>query len=170
MLLGSPVLEAFRAKGWDVLLLTDPVDEFAFPTLEEFQGKPIRSADKGGLPDAVSAEPPAEEAGRFASLFTALAAKIPDVKEVRLSRRLTESASCLVSEEGEMGANFERLLRNAGAGAEVKESKRILELNGSHPAVEAVRALFEKSPDDPRVESYGRLLFEQAVLAEGSKL
>jgi molecular chaperone HtpG len=169
-LVGSPVLEAFRAKGWDVLLLTDPVDEFAFPALAEFKGKAIRSADKGGLPDAVGAEPPAEEAARFASLFAALAARISDVKEVRLSRRLTESASCLVAEEGEMGANFERLLRNAGAGAEVKESKRILELNGSHPAIEAVRALFEKSPDDPRVESYGRLLFEQAVVAEGSKL
>jgi molecular chaperone HtpG len=169
-LLGSPVLEAFRAKGWDVLLLTDPVDEFAFSALDKYKEKPVRAADKGGLPDAVGAEPPAEEAARFVPLFAALAARISDVKEVRLSRRLTESASCLVAEEGEMGANLERLLRNAGAGAEVKESKRILELNGSHPAVEAVRALFEKSPDDPRVESYGRLLFEEAVLAEGSKL
>ena len=169
-LLGSPVLEAFRAKGWDVLLLTDPVDEFAFSALDEYKGKPIRAADKGGVPDAVGAAPPEEETSRFAPLFTALSARIPDVKEVRLSRRLTESASCLVSEEGEMGANLERLLRNAGAGADVKDSKRILELNGSHAAVEALRALHEKSPDDPRVESYGRLLFEEAVLAEGSKL
>ena len=69
-----------------------------------------------------------------------------------------------------MGANMERLLRNAGAGAEVKDSRRVLELNGSHPAVEALRALHEKSADDPRVESFGRLLYEQAVLAEGSKL
>jgi molecular chaperone HtpG len=169
-LLGSPVLEAFRAKGWDVLLLTDPVDEFAFPALEEYKGKPVRAADKGGLPDAVAAEPPAEEAARYTSLFTALASRIGEVKEVRLSRRLTESASCLVAEEGEMGANLERLLRNAGAGAEVRDSKRILELNGSHPAVEALRALYDKSPDDPRVESFGKLLYEQAVIAEGSKL
>ncbi len=169
-LLGSPVLEAFRAKGWDVLLLTDPVDEFAFPALESYKEKPVRAADRGGVPDAVGAPPPAEESARFASLFATLASRIPDVKEVRLSSRLTESASCLVAEEGEMGANMERLLRNAGAGVDVKESKRILELNGSHPAVEALRALHEKAPDDPRVESFGKLLYEQAVIAEGSKL
>ena len=166
----SPVLEAFRAKGWDVLLLTDPIDEFAFPSLGEYKGKQLRAADRGGLPDVAAAAPPKEAAESFAPLFSVLAARIGDVKEVRLSTRLTESASCLVAEEGEMGANMERLLRNAGAAAEVKDSRRILELNGSHPAVEALRTLHEKSADDPRVESFGRLLYEQAVLAEGSRL
>jgi len=170
LLAASPVLEAFRAKGWDVLLLTDPIDEFAFPALGEYRGKKIRAADQGGLPEVAAARPSEEMSARFAPLFSALAARIEEVKEVRLSTRLTESASCLVAPEGEMGANLERLLRNAGAGAEVKDSSRILELNGSHPAVEALRALQEKSPDDPRVESFGRLLYEQAVLAEGSKL
>ena len=169
-LVASPVLEAFKVKGWDVLLLTDPVDEFAFPALGEYEGKPIKPADRGGLPDVAAAKAPEEEAAKFTALFEALASRIGDVKEVRLSTRLTESATSLVSEEGEMGANLERLLRNAGAGAEVKDQKRILELNGSHPAVEALRGLFAKSPDDPRVESFGRLLYEQAVIAEGSKL
>ena len=166
----APVLEVFKEKGWDVLLLTDPIDEFAIPELREFKGKPLKAADRGEVPEAVKPAGDVPDEARFRGLFDHLAGSLDGVKEVRLSRRLRESAACLVSPEGEMGANLERLLKRAGHAADAGESKRILELNGSHPAVEALRALHEKAPGDARIGEYGLLLYEEAVLAEGSKV
>ncbi len=164
----SPYLEAFRARGQDVLLLTDPVDEFVLPGLPEYKGKHLQAADRGEVDD--KKEERKEEAAKYEKLFAHLKSKIDEVSEVRLSSRLKESASCLVAAEGAMSAHLERLLERMGRGEDAGHSKRVLELNGEHPAVVALRELFEKSPDDPRVEAHGRLLYEQAVLAEGSKL
>ena len=81
---------------------------------------------------------------------------------MRLSNRLKESAACLVAGEGEMSAHMERLMQRLGRGEEVGEAKRVLELNGEHPAVVALRELYEKTPDDPRVEQ-----LRAAVLRSG---
>lgn len=162
----SPYLEAFRAKGQDVLLLTDPIDEFMLPGLPEYKGKKLVAADRGDAGDKKDAK----DAGSFAQLFAFLQSKIDEVSAVRLSSRLKESASCLVAPEGAMSAHLERLLERMGRNEEAGQSKRVLELNGEHPAVVALRDLYEKNAADPRVESHGRLLYEQAVLAEGSKL
>src|SRR5581483_12025562 len=94
---------------------------------------------------------------------------LPEVADVRLTGRLKESAACLVT-EGHMTAHLERLMQRWGKGAEAGAAKRVLELNGGHPAVQALLRLFEKDPGDPRVEGYGRLLYEQAVIAEGSRV
>lgn len=166
----APVLEVFKEKGWDVLLLTDPIDEFALPELREYKGKALKAADRGEVPDAVKAEGDAPDESRFRGLFDLLAGSLDGVKEVRLSRRLRESAACLVAPEGSMGANLERILKRAGHADDVGETKRILELNAAHPAVEALRALHEKAPGDARLAEYGLLLYEEAVLAEGSKV
>jgi molecular chaperone HtpG len=93
-----------------------------------------------------------------------------EVKEVRLSGRLKESAAVLVAGEGAMGAHLERLLQRMGRGEELPDTQRTLELNPDHAAVQALRNLHERSPDDPRIEEYGRLLYEQAVVAEGSRI
>ncbi len=166
----APVLEVFKEKGWDVLLLTDPIDELALPELREYKGKALKAADRGEVPDAVKPEGDAPDESRFRGLFDLLAGSLDGVKEVRLSRRLRESAACLVAPEGEMGANLERILKRAGHADDVGETKRILELNAAHPAVEALRALHEKAPSDARIGEYGLLLYEEAVLAEGSKV
>jgi len=160
----SPYLEAFRARGQDVLLLTDPVDEFMIPSLHEYKGKTLQAADRGELP----AEKKAPDEG-FRKLLDHLKGKLPEVSDVRLSSRLTESAACLVAGEGALTAHMERLMQRLGRG-EFGESKRVLELNGEHPAVMALRDLYERAPDDPRVEQYARLFYDQAVLAEGSKV
>jgi molecular chaperone HtpG len=164
----SPYLEAFRAKGQDVLLLTDPIDEFIMPGLPDYKGKQLQAADRGELPDKKDENK--EETEKYEKLFTFLKSKITEVGDVRLSSRLKESASCLVSGEGAMSAHLERLMERMGRGEDGSRAKRVLELNGEHPVVVALRVLFDKQPDDPRVEAYGRLLYEQAVLAEGSKL
>jgi molecular chaperone HtpG len=163
----SPYLEAFRAKGQDVLLLTDPIDEFILPGLPEYKGKHLQAADRGELDEKKGEQK--EASAKYEKLFAHLKSKLEEVSDVRLSSRLKESASCLVAAEGAMSAHLERLLEKMGRG-EGGQPKRVLELNGEHPAVVALRELFERNADDPRVEAHGRLLYEQAVLAEGSKL
>ncbi len=166
----SPHLEAFRAKGWDVLLLTDPIDEFVIPSLPEYKGKKLRAADRGEIEGDKKEEKKAETDEELKKLFDHLKTKLPEVSDVRPSSRLTESAACLVAGEGEMSAHLERLMQRMGRADETAASRRILELNGGHPAVLALRDLYEKNAEDPRVEIYGRLLYEEAVIAEGSKV
>jgi molecular chaperone HtpG len=94
--------------------------------------------------------------------------KLPEVADVRLTNRLTESASCLVADAHGMSAHMERLMERMGRDAGAP--KRVLELNPAHAAVESVRKLHEANASDPRLEGYARLLYEQAVIAEGSKV
>jgi molecular chaperone HtpG len=163
----SPLLETFRAKGWNVLLMTDPIDEFMVPALGNYKEKKFVAVDRAQL-DAVAADKPAD-AESFKGLIDYLKGKIPEVSDIRMSSRLKESASCLVADSAASSAHFERLMRRLNREPE-GESKRILELNGSHPAVTALRDLFAINSADSRIEAHGRLLYEQAVLAEGSKL
>ena len=166
----SPVLEAFRRRGWDVLLLTDPIDGFVFPNLMDYQGKALKPAER----NAPSLEPEAqkkvaEAAATFQPLLAVLKAKLTEVKDVRLSNRLTASAACLVAAEDGMDLHMERLLQRLKKTDE-KESPRILELNPDHPAVQGLLKLYSANPEDPRIEDHLRLLHAQAVLAEGSRL
>jgi molecular chaperone HtpG len=166
----SPYLEVFRSKGQDVLLLTDPIDEFALPHLGEYKDKKVLAADRGDLEGDKADKKKREEAeGPYRKLFDFLKTKLPEVSDVRLSGRLKESAACLVADEGAMTAHLERLLRQWGRD-DLPESKRVLELNGEHPAVQALNKLYEQSPEGARIESYARLLYDQAVIAEGSKI
>jgi molecular chaperone HtpG len=165
----SPYLEAFRARGWDVLLLTDPVDEFLAGSLHTYKEKPLKAADRGELDSDKDAKKP-EAAEQYKGLFETLKAKLPEVADVRLSSRLKESAACLVADEHGMTAHLERLMQRMGRFEPMGQSKRVLELNGEHPAIQALHKLHEKDKNDPRVESYARLLYDQAVIAEGSKV
>jgi molecular chaperone HtpG len=169
----SPVLEGFRAKNWEVILLTEPIDEWVVQSLTEFAGKKLKAADKGDLPaDDAKKEEREKQAEALKDYLGFLKEKLGDaIKEARVSARLTESAACLVSDEGAYGAHMERLMKRMGHSDELPAvSQRILELNPSHPAVQALRELYEKDKADPRLESHGRLLYEQALLAEGSSL
>jgi len=163
----SPYLEAFTARGQDVLLLADPIDEFAIPQLGEYKGKRLQAADRAET-SASDADIPADVKEKFAGLLAAAKEKLPEVSDVRLSRRLTESAACLVADALGMSAHMERLMERFGRGE--GGSRRILELNPKNPAVEAIRALHSQDAADPRVEAYVRLMFEQAMIAEGSKV
>ncbi|MGA2082036.1 MAG: molecular chaperone HtpG [Holophaga sp.] len=167
----SPALEVFRHKGWDVLLLTEPIDEFVLPQLGDYQGKPLKAADRSApeLP-AEEVKKVEEAAGVFQPLLQALKASFSGLKDVRLSRRLKESAACLVADEGDLGPNLERLLQKMGRGDLDGPARRILELNPDHPAVQGLRKLHQADPADPRIETYAHLLHDQAVLAEGSRI
>jgi molecular chaperone HtpG len=148
----SPHLEAFRAQDHEVLLLTEPIDEFLTQALTEYKGKKLKAVDKGDLPGAAVDD---DARKRFQPLLDFLKEKVEEVKEVRLSGRLKESASCLVADEWAM---------------ELLQEKRVLELNPTHPAVEAVRKLHEKDAQDERLAKYARLLYDEALIAEGSRV
>ncbi len=166
----APYLEALKGKGWDVLLFTDPIDEFILPSLQEYKGKRLKAADKADVELPDKKEHADDVKKKFAPLLNALKEKLNEVKEIRLSTRLKESASCLVSEEGAMGAHMERLMQRMGQMEGAEPGKRIMELNPEHAVVQLMLALFTKDAADARLENYGRLLYEQAVIAEGSKL
>jgi molecular chaperone HtpG len=171
MVENSPYLEAFKARGQEVLLLTDPVDEYLVASLHTYKEKPLRAVDRGDTEaDKEQAEKNKERQSQFGNLLEALKQKIGEVKDVRLSTRLRESAACLVADEGAMGANLERLLQRMGRGEDVPASKRILEINPEDPAVQKLRELTDRDSTDPRIEAYGRLLYDQAVIAEGSRI
>ena len=168
----APALEAYRHKGWDVLLLTDPIDAFVFPTLPGYKGRSLKAADRNQPELEPEEKKQAEEATEaFGPLLGALKGKLGGIKEVRLTRRLKESASCLTADEETLDPHLERLLQKMGQGAAMGgHRERILELNPEHPVVQGLKDLFAKDPADPRIESYGRLLHDQALLAEGSRL
>ena len=167
----SPYLETFRARGQDVLLLTDSIDEFTLPHLGKYKDKELKAVDRDEPEEAKDeAAKKTQEQEKFQKLFAYLKEKLPEVSDVRLSSRLKESAACLVAGAGSLSAHMERLMQRMGRDQGIEASRRILELNGEHPAVLALRQLYEKDAKDPRVESYARLLYDQAVIAEGSKI
>jgi molecular chaperone HtpG len=167
----SPYLESFRARGQDVLLLTDHIDEFTLPSLGKYRDKELKAVDRDDVEESKEdAAKKTETQEKFTKLFEHLKSKLPEVGDVRLSSRLKESAACLVAGAGGMSAHMERLMERMGRDEEMEQSRRVLELNGEHPAVVALRELHEKNADDPRIENYARLLYDEAVIAEGSKV
>ncbi len=162
----SPYIELYKSRGQEVLLLTDPVDEYVIPTLGEYKGKKFKPIDRAEAADSVSDE----DKAKFKPLLESLGKSISEVKEIRLSGRLSESAAVLVADEHGMSAHMERLLHRMGRADELPGDKRILELNPRHPVVQGLLKLHEVSASDPRVESIARLLYDQAVIAEGSRV
>ncbi len=173
----SPHLEAFVQKGYEVLYLTDPIDELLTDHLTEFDGKKLQSASKGVAELGTEVEKLAAEEERKqkqdenATLLTHLQTVLDEVvKEVRISTRLTSSAVCLVGDENDMSPRLERLLKASGAGGEMPRQKRILEVNPMHPLWLKLKARFEADSADASLDDAAHLLYGQALLAEGSPL
>lgn len=174
-LLKSPHLEAFKAKGYEVLLLTDPVDELWVNTVAEFDGKPLQSTAKGEVDLDSEEDKTAHEEQRkeqekeFADLIAWLQQTLDEhVKEVRLSTRLTESPACLITDTFEMTPALARIYR--ANGQEVPVGKRILELNPAHPLVTGLRQAHGERGDDAELADTAELLYGTALLAEGGAL
>jgi molecular chaperone HtpG len=163
----SPHLEVFNTKDVEVLLLTDRVDEWLVSHLHEYKGKSLQSVAKGQLAlgdieDKEALEKVAEEHKGLLDRVKAVLGD--DVKEVRVSSRLTESPACLVADENDMGANLQRMLKQLGQ--EAPATKPIFELNLKHPLVEKM----DQEPDEDRFADLSRVLLDQATLAEGGQL
>lgn len=163
----SPHLEVFKKKGIEVLLLSDRVDEWLVSHLTELEGKKLQSVARGTLDiDEEEDQKELEEAEKSYSSVIEHATKVlgDKVKEVRLSKRLTDSASCLVLEEHDMSAQMQQIMEAAGQYA--PKAAPVLELNADHRLVKKLNEI----TDDDLFEDYAHLLFEQAQLAAGAPL
>ncbi len=166
----SPYVESFKARGREVLLFVDPIDEFIINSLGEYQGKPLKAIDRGQLDTDQSDEKLKSQTAELKPLLDTVKANLPEVKEVRLTSRLKESAACLVADESGMSAHMERLMKRVGRADEAPPAQRILEINPEHPLVQSMRKLQDKSPSDPRIAQIASVLYDQAVIAEGSRI
>ncbi|MCP4900487.1 MAG: molecular chaperone HtpG [bacterium] len=175
VLLSSPHLEAFAARGCEVLLLTDPVDEIMVQNLTTFDEKPLRSAAKGefdlgsGEEQKKVKEELDEKGKELSDVLEAVQKHLEEhVREVRLSNRLTNSPACLVGSEHDMSPQLERLMR--GSQYQMPKQKRILELNPEHAIVVKLSDRFVKDNEDPKIEDVADMLLGFALIAEGSEL
>ncbi|MEE9493574.1 MAG: molecular chaperone HtpG [Gammaproteobacteria bacterium] len=166
----SPHLEVFRKKGIEVLLLSDRVDEWLSSHLTDFDGKQLVSVAKGELDlGELDTDDEKKESQDVAAQHKGLIEKITtvlgdEVKEVRVSQRLTDSPSCIVLETHEMAVHLQKMMKQAGH--EIPDSKPILEINIDHPLVQKL----ESDLDDGHFDDWSRILFEQAMLSEGGQL
>jgi len=164
----SPHLEVFRKKGIEVLLLAERVDEWLVSNLTEFEGKPLASVargdlDLGKLEDEAEKKEQEKQAGEYKELTEKIKGALTEqVKEVRVTLRLTSSPACLVSDQYDMGGNLARILK--AAGQKVPESKPIMEINPGHPLVQRLKY------EETHFADWSQVLFDQALLAEGGQL
>ena len=166
-LINSPHLEKLKDKDYEVLLMTDPIDEWVVQALTEYEKKPLVSAEKGDL--KIDEEKKEEKTKELGSLFEFIKTELTDkIKEVRASTRLKDSVACLSSDEGEMSAYMEKIMKATGNAG--PDAKRVLELNADHPAILKMKELFEKDKKDMRLKDYSQLLLDMAVIGEGGKI
>ncbi|MEV0373372.1 molecular chaperone HtpG [Streptomyces sp. NPDC050636] len=164
----SPHMEAFRANEYEVLLLTDPVDEIWVEAVRDHDGKEFQSVARGTVDLPSEEEPSEERTGAYAAVLTWLNETLDDVKDVRLTTRLTSSPACLVSDADGLTPTLEKMYK--AMGQEVPPVKRILELNPEHPLVSGLRSAYEQRAADPDLAETAELLYGTALLAEGGDL
>ena len=172
LLEASPHFEVFKSKGIEVLYLLDPVDEVMIQSVTVFDGKKLKSAADASLDLEGKDEREAKEKQRkeaevgLSDLFKAIQLRLDkQVKEVRLSTRLTSSPACLVA-DGAVTPRLERILGGKNKGVQ----RRILELNPGHAVIKQIKSRFDKNKDDGQIGDLAELLLGQAILAEGGEL
>ena len=165
-LLNNPHLEQLKEKGYEILLMADPVDEWVVQSLTEYDGKQLKSAEKGDLD--LNRED-SEKKDEFTSLFNFIKSNLEDkIKEVKPSTHLKDSVSCLSGDTNDMSAYMEKIIK--ASGQKTPETKRVLELNMSHPVISTMKKLYEKNKEDESLKDYSKLLLDIAVISEGGKL
>ena len=171
----SPHLEGVRQKGYEVLYLSDPVDELVVQHLHEFEGKRLKSVTKGRVDLGTEEEKKQQEEQvkkkeeEYAEFLKASQKKLDEyVKQIRVSTRLVDSPACLVTEEHEYSPQLERLLQKGKGGG--PKQRRIMELNPDHPIIKGLYERFKANNEDTVLGDSIELLFELALVAEGSEI
>ena len=165
----SPHLEGFKARGIEVLYLTDPVDEFWLPLVPEFEGKSFASITKGGVDIDQFETQDDETASDTADIETLIASMKEtlgdNVADIRISKTLTDSPACLVADEGGMDIQMQRLMK--AHDPNFKDQPRILEVNPKHALIKSLNDLVAQGTDAELVEDACYMMFEQSLILEG---
>jgi molecular chaperone HtpG len=165
-ILNSPHLEKLKEKNYEVLLMSDPIDEWVVQSLTEHDGKKLKSAEKGDLDLDKVDEKKKDE---YSALFNYIKINLQDkIKEVKPSERLKKSVSCLSGDTYDMSAYMEKIIKSTGQ--QTEKVKRVLELNVDHSVIAKIKTLFEKDAGNPVLKKYSQLLLDMALISEGSKV
>jgi molecular chaperone HtpG len=162
----SPYLEAFKEKAYEVLFMTDDIDDLIFSGFE-YKGRKLKSVLKGDITLERSGEKSkgGEQLDKLMDFMKTILKD--DIKDVRLSGRLKDSPCCLVGDEGDLDPRMEKMLK--AMGQETPVLKKVLEINAEHPLFLSMTELFERNGADPLLEEYSWLLLDQALLLSGSR-
>ena len=166
LLRNSPLLELYKKKGIEVLILDDDIDEIVFSTIEKYGETDLKAVSKAATSEDFKDDAPPEQADAIKPLLEKIKATLGDrVKDVRASVRLADSPSCIVSDEEEPSLQMQQMLRAMGQ-KEMPAAKPTLEINPDHEIVKKLLA----RPDDPITQDAAYLLLDQALLLEGVQL
>jgi molecular chaperone HtpG len=166
-----PVLEAFQQKGYEVILMTDTVDDWVVGSMNEYKDKKIIAIDKGNVDISNEEEKKdlTKKQEEYKSLLDFMNKQLAEtVKEVKFSNRLTGSVSCLVNDEHAISKNMEQMFKAMGQA--VPAQKKILELNANHNLVSVLKKEYEKNSSSELLKNYTDLIYQQALIAEGNRL
>jgi molecular chaperone HtpG len=171
----SPLLETFIAKGYEVLLFSDPIDELWLERAPKYKDKPLQAIGRGEVKLGTEEERKkaqdelADKQKELSDLLTCVRVTLQDeIKEARLSSRLTSSPACLVADDHDMSPRVQRMLEQLGQSP--PKAKPVLELNPNHPLIPKLQSIFAESSTDPRLALYSKLLLGQAHLADSGQL
>ena len=165
-LMNSPLLEALKAKDYEVLLMVDPIDEWVTQSLPEYKEKKLKSAEKGDL-DVEKVDD--DTKNEYSALLSFLKGKLEEkIKDVTVSNRLKDSVSCLSGDDYGMSAYMEKILK--ASGQKTPDQKRTMEVNVGHPVMAKMKEIFEADTTNPVLGDYSDLLYDIAVISEGGKL
>jgi len=166
-LVKSPYLEGFKEKDYEVLIMLDEIDDIIMTNLYDYKGKKVKSVIKGDI-KLDKTEESEQTKKKYEKLIDLMKEKLKDdVKDVRLSGRLKDSLCCLVAEEGDLDPQMEKIMK--AMGQTIPGAKRILEINPSHPVIEAMNKIFEKNKQNEILAEYTSIIYDEALLLEGSK-
>lgn len=169
----SPHLEIFREKSIEVLYLVDPIDEWIVADIFNFEGKQLKSITKGDLDLGDLGKEDKKQKDKVELTFKKLSERIKNilsetVKDVRITTRLKDSPCCLVADEHDMGSYMEKVMK--AMGQQFTPAKPVFEFNPQHPICLNLNALYEKDPKSPLLEEWVKLLYDQALIAEGQQV
>ena len=170
MVENSPYMEQFKAKGYEVLVLTDPVDEIVVQGLGAYKEKTLKAIDRGELEVEKETEAEKEQKEKDNKDIIAFIKETlgDDIKEVRISNRLKESPACVVGLEGQYGAQMEKMMKEMGADTMKREA--VLEINPEHPAIEKIRKDLEAKSNEDVLKVYIKVIYDAALVAAGEKI
>jgi len=164
----SPHLEALKEKGFEIILMSDPVDEWVVQSLTEYDGKALKSAEKGNL-DIDGVAPDKEKTDDYSALFEFIKSQMEKtIKEVKASTHLKDSVSCLSGDSYEMSGYMEKIMKSSGQA--MPDQKKILELNLDHPVMGKIKNIFDTDKESPVLKDYSQILLDMAIIGQGGKI